>query len=613
MNSHQNDFQFNEYDMQALFSENLPDETLPVDLSNRLLSTILLEVEQVYAEPLPLQQRSRSWLAALFQNRWVVPLTTTAAAAAVLAFVVITRFAFVSEPSVLALAEGGRVEVLRENGRLIRVANGGDLRLFEGDTVVTQRGRFLMQWQDDQQITMAPNTRLIFNTLDTLDDGTQLEAAIDRGKIFADINRKLMPGRDYFGIQTPNGSVSVVGTEFVVRVDVSSVDSDANVVESSTSVTVREGEVEARIVSSPEEAAISDDQTAVVERWEVAQNWKLTVANDREPVLEEVTKEQIDEELANVAPAVVAQEEELPRLNTDKPGIKVLTEPNGDAESGEVELEEGDQWEIVGETEDGESTIVVNDEGVVGYVDSALVEAEEGEAVPPPSSTTEIFGGVPIAAPTSTPTDVESAEPIASESRSGTPGSEGRGTPGGTRVPQTPVEEAAAETVTLTPVTTPVITPTTGSGVDNEIEVIAPGPTRTATAPSIATLTATATATPLPTFTSTPDIPEPTNTPTSLPPTPLPPTNTATATATATPVPPQPTSAIVLPTSNPTQPGSPLRLPTQQPTPTPRPTATWTPQAASGEEREGSVDDVDDVEASSNQDELGTIPSNSGE
>ena len=332
MNSHQNDFQFDEQNMQALFAENLPEETLPADLSDRLLNTILLEVEQVYAEPIPLHQRGWGWLAGLFQNRWIVPLSTAAAAAAVLAFVVITRFTML-EPSVLMLAQGGNVEVLRENGRQISVGHGQDLLLFEGDTLVTQTGRAFMQWQDDQEISAGPNTRVAFNELDTRNDGTQFEAAMDRGKIFVDINSELLLKRDRFQVQTPNGVYSAVGTEFLVRVDVQSVGSEATAAESTTSLTVREGRVAAVVPAN-------------VEPFAVAQNWKLTVASNQEPVLEEVTEEQIYEELASVVPEVVAAEKELPILKSEKAVIQVRSEPNQDAEPTEIAVNE-EAWSLL--------------------------------------------------------------------------------------------------------------------------------------------------------------------------------------------------------------------------------------------------------------------------
>ncbi len=610
MNSHQNDFQFDEQNMQALFAENLPEETLPADLSDRLLNTILLEVEQVYAEPIPLHQRGWGWLAGLFQNRWIVPLSTAAAAAAVLAFVVITRFTML-EPSVLMVAQGGNVEVLRENGRQIRVRHGEDLLLFEGDILVTQTGRAFMQWQDDQQVSAGPNTRVAFNELDTRNEGTQFEASIDRGKIFVDINSKLVPELDQFQIQTPNGVYSAVGTEFLVRVDVQSVGSEANAAESTTSLTVREGQV-AAVVSANADAADASSEASSLETFAVAQNWKLTVASNREPVLEEVTEDQIYEELASVVPEVVAAEKELPILKSEKAIIQVRPEPSQDAEPTEIAVNE-EAWEVVDVTEDGEFEIVVNPDGDVGYVDVDDVEAPEPDDSPSTViAQTPPTPGVPIAAPTSTPTADSPAPPSTSdEDGSRTPGSGERVTPSATQVDEAPVED---ESATPEP---------TASSVGEQVEQIKPGPTATATTPPIVAPTLTLTPTPLPTSTSTAAVVVPTATLTPLP------TNTFTATpppaATHTP-PPQPTSPVivVLPTRNPTSPlptptSPPTSPPTRTPTspPTRTPTATWTPlptvTSTPNPEAEEPVDVATAVEAASDSDQMGTIPDSSGE
>ncbi len=606
MNSHQNDFQFDEQNMQALFAENLPEETLPADLSDRLLNTILLEVEQVYAEPIPLHKRGWGWLAALFQNRWVVPLSTAAAAAAVLAFVVITRFTML-EPSVLMLAQGGNVEVLRENGRQIRVGHGEDLLLFEGDTLVTQTGRAFMQWQDDQQISAGPNTRIAFNELDTRNDGAQFEAAMGRGKIFVDINSKLVPDLDQFQVQTPNGMYSAVGTEFLVRVDVQSVGSEASAAESTTSLTVREGQV-AAVVSADADTADASNEASPSETFAVAQNWKLTIASNREPVLEEVTEEQIYEELVSVVPEVVAAEKELPILKSEKAIIQVRSEPNQDAEPIEIAVNE-EAWELVDVTEDGEFEIVVNPDGDVGYVDVEDVEAPAPDDTPSTIiAQTPPTPSVPQAAPTSTPTADSPALPSTSdEDGSRTPGSGERVTPSATQVDETPVEDGSATaTATATP---------TASGMGEQAEQIKPGPTASATTPPIVAPTLTLTPTPLPTSTSTIAVVVPTATLTPLP------TSTFTATlpptATHTP-PPQPTSPVivVLPTRKPT---SPLPTPTSPPPspPTRTPTATWTPlptaTATPNPEAEEPVDVATVVEAASESEQMGTIPDSSGE
>ncbi len=207
-------------------------------------------------------------------------------------------------------------------------------------------------------------------------------------------------------------------------------------------------------------------------------------------------------------------------------------------------LEEGEELEILGISEDGRWFQVLLPDGSEGWVLFS-------------STIAQLLGDREVlavaVAPTLTPTDTPTSTPSATRTPTAT------STPTATNTP--------SSTPTFTPTPTNTFTPThTPTATDTATKTLTPTdtftptntPTKTATPTNTPTNTPTSTFTPTPTSTDTPtNTPTLTSTPTLTPT----PTSTSTNTPTSTPTP----TSTNTPTSTPTT------IPTEPPTPSPTP------------------------------------------
>jgi hypothetical protein len=160
-------------------------------------------------------ERLRDWLGGLSPKQSLL-LAGAAAAVAMLIFVGISRVT--PRPlTATAAVSGGEATVLTAQNSRYRIQHDGDeLKLHQGDQVLTANGSVHLAHFPDHITVIEPGAYVELTELDEADGGLQLALTVHDGLVHSTLGAPLRPN-DRYTIRTPVVAVSAVGTEFSVE------------------------------------------------------------------------------------------------------------------------------------------------------------------------------------------------------------------------------------------------------------------------------------------------------------------------------------------------------------------------------------------------------------
>ena len=219
-------------ELAALFAARLPPEPLPPAALERLAHRVLNEVEQTLpavpapaairagGEPLGHRLRSalerlRAWLRSLSPNQSLL-LASAGALAAMLIFIGISRIT--PRPlTTTAAVNGGSATVLNSSNQRFRIQQPGDqLRLRQGDRVLTDSGSVQLVHFPNHTTVIEPGADVELTHLGDEGGGLQLALTVHDGLVRSTLDSPLGTNDAYL-IYAPGITVAAVGTDFVVE------------------------------------------------------------------------------------------------------------------------------------------------------------------------------------------------------------------------------------------------------------------------------------------------------------------------------------------------------------------------------------------------------------
>lgn len=214
--------------LTALFARHLPTEPLSPAVLDRLTLRVLGEVQHTLApsqsdlhDPAPrrtlrqMMEGLRNWLGRLTPKQSLL-LAGAGAVVAMLLFVGISRIT--PRPlTTTAAVSGGDVTVLSKSNSRFHIQRDGDqLRLRQGDQVLTGDGSMQLAHFPDHLTVIEPGAYVELSELDDANGGMQLALTVHDGLVHSTLGAPLRPN-DRYTIRTPVVAVSAAGTEFTVE------------------------------------------------------------------------------------------------------------------------------------------------------------------------------------------------------------------------------------------------------------------------------------------------------------------------------------------------------------------------------------------------------------
>lgn len=236
-------------DLAALFTQRLSPAPLPPGALERVTQLVLGEVQQTLSAPVPvpgpapvqarqttrpaepLPSRLRAWLRRLSPGQSLL-LAGGGALAVMLVFIGISRITPRPLTAAAAVSGGNATVLSHHNSRFHLQTDGDQLKLRQGDRVLTDSGSVQLVHFADHTTLIEPGADVELTHLGEEGGGQQLALTVRDGLVRSTLAAPLRTNDQYL-IYAPGIIVTAVGTDFVVEA----------ISEEETLVTALEGQV----------------------------------------------------------------------------------------------------------------------------------------------------------------------------------------------------------------------------------------------------------------------------------------------------------------------------------------------------------------------------------